>query len=120
MMSMRRRGIGRLCRRKAERRLGVLGWDMGLLRLAVQGAPFQKGVVLLFLQPVRSVGALLVAAGNVTGRRFAFGFRLGAFQDDEIAGHECSGLFLVGRRCFFFFGLGGLLAIGQAEERRDG
>src|SRR4051812_39631725 len=113
MMSMRRRGIGRLCRRNAERRLGVLGWDMVLLGLAVQGAPFQKGVVLLLLEPVRSVGALLVAAGNVAGRRFAFGFRLGAFQDDEIAGHKCSGLFLVGRRGFFFFVLRGFLALGQ-------
>src|SRR4051812_28094010 len=29
------------------------------------------------------------------------------------------GLFLFGGRGFFFFGLRGLLAIGQAEERRD-
>src|SRR3982751_2177343 len=103
MMSMRRRGIGRLCRRKAERRLGVLGWDMGLLGLAVQRAPFQIRVVLFFLQPIRSVGTLFVARGNVTGDRFAFGFRLGAFQDDEIAGHSGCRLFLGVGGCFFFF-----------------
>src|SRR4051794_13275024 len=106
---MRRRGMGRFARRKAERRLGVLGWDMvkRLLGLPMQRAPLQVRVILLLLEPVGRVRALLVAGGNVTRRGFALRARLGAFQDDEIAGHKWL-FFALGGRLFFFV-LGGFL-----------
>lgn len=50
-------------------------------------AAAKEGVVLYFLQTVRSVGAFLVPRGDVTGNRFAFSFRLSAFEDDKIACH---------------------------------
>ena len=60
----------------------------------------QARVVLFLFEPVRSVRALLVARRDVTRDGFAEGFRLGAFEDDEIAGHS-GGLFL------FFLGFCG-------------
>src|SRR4051794_17183719 len=116
---MRRRGMGRFARRKAERRLGVLGWDMavGLLGLPMQRGPLQVRVILFLLEPVGRVGALLVASGNVARGCFALRARLGAFEDDEIAGHDWL-FFALGGRLFFFV-FGGFLGIGQAEERGD-
>src|SRR4051812_16840054 len=50
----------------------------------------QIGIILLLFEPIRCVRALLVARGDVARDGFAFGSRLGAFQDDEFAGHGYS------------------------------
>src|SRR4051812_43307849 len=89
---------------------------LGLLGFPVERPPLQVRVILFLLEPVRSVRALLVAGGDVAGRSFALRARLGALQNDEIAGHK-SLFFALGRGLFFFV-FGGLLSIGQAEERR--
>ena len=49
----------------------------------------QIWVVFFLLQPRRGIRALLIARRYITRDWFSFGFRLGAFDDDKIAGHEC-------------------------------
>jgi hypothetical protein len=60
---------------------------MRLAEFAVKGAALQEVIEFHFLQTARSAQALLVARGDVTGRRNTFRFRFGAFKDDDIAWH---------------------------------
>src|SRR5205807_5750128 len=83
---MRRRGMVRLARRKAERRLAVLGC-MRSAGLAMKRMFFQKRIVFLLFQPVRRAWALLVSRGHVTRNRFAQSFSLSAFQCDNLLRH---------------------------------
>src|SRR5256885_10252850 len=86
-MSIRRRGMARLARRKAERRLAVLGC-IRLFGFAVKRVLPQKRIVFLFLEPVRRARTLLVPPGHVTRNRFAERFRFGAFESDNFLGHR--------------------------------
>ena len=86
-MSIRRRGMARLARRNAERRLAVLGC-MRLLGLAMKRVLSQKGIVFLLFQTVRRLRALLVTRRHVTGDRFSESFRFGAFQGDDLLRHK--------------------------------
>src|ERR1051326_9379995 len=86
-MSIRRRGMARLARRKAERRLAVFGC-IRLFRLAVKRVPTQKWVVFFPLEPVRCARALLVARRHVTRHWFAQRFRFGAFESDNFLRHK--------------------------------
>src|SRR5205085_5892157 len=85
-MSIRRRGMARLARRKAERRLAVLGC-IRLFSFAVKRVFPQKRIVFLFLEPVRRLRTLLVPLGHVTRDRFSERFRFGAFEGDNFLGH---------------------------------
>src|SRR5947207_6609078 len=85
-ISMRRRGMVRLARRKAERRLAVFGC-MRLASLAMKRMLFQKRVVFFLFQPVRRTRTLLVSRRHVTRNRFAQSFSLGAFQCDNFLRH---------------------------------
>src|SRR5437899_10240993 len=106
---MRRRGMVRLARRKAERRLAVLGC-MKSASLAMKGMFFQKRVVFFLFQPVRRARALLVSCRHVTRNRFTQGFSLSAFQCDNLLRHS---LFFLGRRRrLFFFGFGSFFFLG--------
>src|SRR5271170_7040170 len=96
---MRRRGIERFALRNAERRLAVFG-SMSLLGLPVQRVALQEWVVFLFFQTVWRVRAFLVPRRDVTRRGFALGFRLGAFECDDIAGHDDLFLGFCGRFLF--------------------
>ena len=60
----------------------------GLFGFPVQRVTAQKRVVFLFLQAARSIRAFFVAGRNVSRRRFALGFRLGAFECDVVSGHN--------------------------------
>src|SRR6266853_84490 len=65
----------------SESRIPVLfGFPMERVALQVR-------VVFFLFEPVRSVRALFVARRNVARDGFAFGFRLRAFENDEIAWH---------------------------------
>ena len=91
----RHRAVGFAKIGAALRSLGLHGCGaLGLLGFAVKRVALQVRVVLLLFEPVRRVGALLVARRDVARDGFAFGFRLGAFQDDEIAGHGAYSLLL--------------------------
>jgi hypothetical protein len=70
-ISIRRRGMGRLARRNAERRFGVFGCIDGLLSLAVQRVSSQKWIVFLFLEPIRRARTFFVSRSHVARRRFA-------------------------------------------------
>src|SRR5438477_7692939 len=72
-MSIRRRGMARLARRNAERRLAVLGC-IRLFGFAVKRVLAQKWVVFLFLEPVWGARTFLVPRGHVTRNRFASAF----------------------------------------------
>src|SRR4029077_2054594 len=85
-MSIRRRGMARLARRNAERRLAVLGC-IRLLGFAMKRVLAQMRVVFLFLEPVRRARTLLVPRSHVTRHRFAQRFRFGAFEGDNFLGH---------------------------------
>src|SRR6187399_1892708 len=88
-MSMRRRGMVRLARRKAERRLAVFGCMIwGLTSFAMQRVLLHERVVFLLLQPIRRAWALLVPRAHVTGSRHAGSFGLRAFERDDFLGHN--------------------------------
>src|SRR5256885_15380101 len=83
---MRRRGMVRLARRKAERRLAVFGC-MRSASLAVKRMLFQKRIVFFLFQPVRGARALLVSRRHITRNRFAQSLSLSAFQCDNFLRH---------------------------------
>src|SRR5437764_11283967 len=85
-MSLRRRGMARLARRNAERRLAVLGC-IRLFGLAMKRVFPQKRIVFLFFEPVRSARTFLVPLAHVTRNRFAERFRFRAFEGDNFLGH---------------------------------
>src|SRR5438067_12789568 len=84
-MSIRRRGMARLARRKAERRLAVLGCNR-IFSFAVKRVFPQKRIVFLFLEPVRRLRALFVPLGHVTRNRFTERFGFGEFEGDNCLG----------------------------------
>src|SRR5213083_112562 len=59
-----------------------------LLGLAVQRVSPQKRIVFLFLEPIWRARALFISRGHVARRRFAEGFRFGAFQSDNFLRHS--------------------------------
>ena len=70
----------------------------------MEGAPFQKWIVLLLFKAIRSPRAFLVPRGHVTRDWFAQRFCLGAFESDNFLRHF--GLFFrLSWRGFFFLGL---------------
>src|SRR6476661_8449311 len=84
-ISMRRRGITRLARRKFDLRLAFFG-SIYLLHLPMKSASAQKRIVLLLFQPPRCVQAFFVARADVTGNRFTLRLRLRAFKSDDSRG----------------------------------
>src|SRR2546421_8866121 len=90
-ISIRRRGMARLARRNAERRLAVLGC-IRLFGFAMKRVLSQKRIVFLFLEPVPRARAFLVSLAHVTRNRFAERFRFGAFEGDNFLGHRCYSL----------------------------
>jgi hypothetical protein len=56
--------------------------------LPVERMPFEKRVVFFLFQAPRSIRTLFVPGAHVTGGRFAFSFRFGAFQSDDVTGHN--------------------------------
>src|SRR5215212_8245284 len=89
-MSMRRRGMVRLARRKAERRLAVFGCMKKLAGFAMQGMPFHERVILFFLEPIRRARALLISRAHVARSGHAGGLRFRAFQGDDFLCHNYS------------------------------
>ena len=85
-ISMRRRGMIRLARRKFDLRLAVFG-SMVLLHLPVKGAAAQERIVFLLLQATWCIEAFFVTRSHVTGNRLAFRFGLCALNSDDIPGH---------------------------------
>ena len=85
-----------------------------LLRFAVEGVLLQKRIVFLFLEPVRRLGAFLIARSHVARRGFAQRLRFRAFESNDFLGHKL--LLGVGRRGrgLFFFAFP--IFIGQTEE----
>ena len=65
----------------------------GLLGLAMKRVTAEERIVFFLLQTSRSVWALFVTGGHVTGSGFAFGFRLSAFESDDVLGHGGRGLY---------------------------
>ena len=67
----------------------------------MQGVPFQKRIIFLFLEPVRRARAFLVARAHVTRNRFPERLRFRAFESDNFLRHM---LFLVrvSGGCFLF------------------
>ena len=65
----------------------MMGRKPRLLGFAMQGVATQKRVVFLFLQTSRSVRALFVTRGHVTGGGHALSFCFGAFESDDVLGH---------------------------------
>src|ERR1700693_4071801 len=86
-MSILRRGMARLARRNAARRLAVLGC-IRLFGFAVKRVLSQEWIVFLFLEPVRRARTFLVPLGHVTRNRFAERFRFGAFEGNNFLGHR--------------------------------
>src|SRR5207302_8005891 len=86
-MSIRRRGMARLARRNAVRRLAVLGC-IRLLGFAMKRVLPQKRVVFLFLEPVRRARTFFVSLAHVTRNRFTERFRFGAFENDNFLCHR--------------------------------
>src|SRR5689334_6677759 len=87
-MSILRRGIARLARRKAERRLAVLGcMDESLFRFAMKRVLLQKGIVFFLFQAVRRARTLLVPGRHIARRGFAQRLRFGAFECDDFLRH---------------------------------
>src|SRR5882672_5924604 len=84
-MSIRRRGMVRLARRKAERRLAVFGCM--LLGLPVERVPLHERIILFLFEPVRRPRAFFVSRRHVTRNRCAGRFRFGAFERDDFLGH---------------------------------
>src|SRR5438132_5691276 len=91
-MSIRRRGMARLARRNAERRLAVLGCIGKLFGFAMKRVLSQKRIVFLFLEPVRRARTFLVPRRHVARDRFAERFRFGAFENDNFLCHRCYSL----------------------------
>src|SRR6267143_495579 len=85
-MSIRRRGMARLARRKADRRLAVLGC-IRLFGFAMKRVFPQERIVFLFLEPIRRARTFLFPRGHVTRDRFVERFRFGAFAGDNCLGH---------------------------------
>src|ERR1700730_12350974 len=85
-MSIRRRGMARLARRNAERRLAVLGC-IRLFGLAMKRVFPQERIVFLFLEPVRGARTFFIPLRHVTRNRFAERFRFSAFEGDDFLGH---------------------------------
>src|SRR5450432_1297111 len=82
---MRRRGIVRLARRKAERRLAVFGCILS--GLPVECVPLHERIVFFLFQPIRRPRAFLVAGRHITRSRHAGGLRFGAFESNDFLGH---------------------------------
>ena len=61
------------------RRWMVFGSDIKLAEFAVKGTAFEEVIEFHFLKTAWGTQAFLVARGDVTGSRFALGFRFGAF-----------------------------------------
>src|ERR1044072_479273 len=85
-MSIRRRGMARLARRNAERRLAVFGC-IRLLSLAVKRVLAQMRIVFLFLESALGARTFLVPRGHVTRNRLAQRFRFGALEGDNFLRH---------------------------------
>src|SRR5438270_12351880 len=85
-MSIRRRGMARLARRNAERRLAVLGC-IRLFGFAMKRVFPQERIVFLFLEPVRGARTFLVPGGHVTRNWLAERFRFGALEGDNFLRH---------------------------------
>src|SRR5436190_9039646 len=100
-MSIRRRGMARLARRKAERRLAVFGCIDKLLRFAVESVAAQKWIVFFLLETVRCARAFLVSLGHIARHRFAECFRLGALENNNFLRHKIDNysLFSAGAAC---------------------
>src|SRR3954467_12444859 len=86
-MSILRRGMARLARRNAERRLAVLGC-IRLSGFAMKRVLPQKRVVFLCPEPVGGARTFLVPRGHVTRNGFAERFRFSAFEGDNFLGHR--------------------------------
>lgn len=54
----------------------------------MKSAALQERIILLLLKTAWSIEALLVASACVTGGWLALGFRLSAFQNNNIAWHN--------------------------------
>ena len=54
----------------------------------MESATLQEWIIFLLLETTRSAEALLVTSAGVAGGRLAFGFSLGAFQNNNIAWHS--------------------------------
>src|SRR2546430_12136870 len=80
--------MGRLARRNVERRFGVFGCIKSLLCFAVQCVPPQKGIVFLFLEPIRCPRTFFVPRGHVARHGFPQGSRLSALQNDDFLRHQ--------------------------------
>src|ERR1044072_8686004 len=78
-MSIRRRGMARLARRNAERRLAVFGC-IRLLSLAVKRVLAQMRIVFLFLESALGARTFLVPRGHVTRNRRAERLPLGGLE----------------------------------------
>src|SRR5262249_38606975 len=85
-MSIRRRGMARLARRNAERRLAVFGC-IRLLGFAMKRVFPHMRIVFLFLEPVRRARTFLVPRGHVARDRLSQSFRFGAFEGDDFLRH---------------------------------
>src|SRR5262249_93116 len=85
-MSIRRRGIARLARRNAERRLAVLGC-IRLLGLAMKRVFAQMRIVFLFLEPPLRARTFLVPRCHVTRNGFAQRSRFGTLEGDNFLRH---------------------------------
>jgi len=55
----------------------------------MQRAATQKWVILYFFQTPRGVEAFLVTCGSVARSRFSFCLCFGAFENDNVACHDC-------------------------------
>ena len=61
------------------------------------GAALQEGVEFNFFKPGGRAHTFFIAGGDVAGGRSALGAGLGAFEDDDIAWHDFTGRFGVGK-----------------------
>lgn len=86
---MRRRGIVRFARRKAERRLAVFGCT-NLTGFAVKSVPLQKGIIFLFFETVWRTRALFVSRAHITRDGLAEAFGFSAFESDDFLRHTYS------------------------------
>src|SRR6267378_5984243 len=88
-ISIRRRGIARLARRKFDRRLAVFG-SMMLFYFPMQGVASEVRIIFFLFQPARGIEAFFIASGDITGDRFTLGSGLGALEDNDVSGHNYS------------------------------
>src|SRR5438067_13908118 len=83
-MSIRRRGMARFARRKAERRLAVLG---PIILFPGATCAVLRTDCISFSKPIRCARAFLVPRGHITRGRLTQGFGLGAFQRYNFLSH---------------------------------